>query len=63
MVDGEKIARMMRAQNITSARMAEIVGVTPAMMTYITQGKREPNVKCLVAIANTLGCKVDDLLS
>ena len=63
MVDGEKIARLMKARGISCTRMAEIVGVSTAMITYITQGKREPNVKTLALIANALDCKVDDLLS
>ena len=63
MVNGEKIAALMKKKNITCTRMAEIAGVSVAMITFITQGKREPNVKTLALIASALDCKVDDLLN
>ncbi|MBR2908061.1 MAG: helix-turn-helix transcriptional regulator [Clostridia bacterium] len=62
MVNGEKIAALMKKKNITCTRMAEIAGVSVAMITFITQGKREPNIKTLALIAKELGCTVDDLL-
>lgn len=62
MVNGKKIAALMKKRGITQDRMAEIAGVSKSMICYITQGKREPNVKTLALIANALDCKVDDLL-
>ena len=62
MVNGQKIAQTMREKGITYDRMAEIVGVSKTMLSFITTGKREPNIKTLSLIAKELSCTVDDLL-
>ena len=62
MIDSEKIKTLMEKKKIKSSEMACAVGVSGAMMTYITQGLREPNVTTLARIAAKLGCTVDELI-
>lgn len=62
MVNGSEIARRMHNLGITQNQLADIVAVSKAMMCYIIHGKREPRLATMKLIADTLGCKVDDLL-
>ena len=62
MVNGEKIALLMKEKEITYDRMSELVGISKSMLSFITTGKREPNVRTLALIAAALDCTVDDLL-
>lgn len=62
MIDNEKIARLMKEKGIQRQEMADEIGVSGAMMTYIIQGKRKPDVESLVRIAQKLGCAVDELI-
>lgn len=62
MVNGQKIKELMLQKGMDSAEMAERVGISGAMMSYIIRGLREPNVTTLVRIAKWLGVSVDELL-
>ena len=63
MVNGKKIQELMTQKNILGKEMAERVGVSEAMMSYIIRGLREPNVATLVRIAKELDVTVDELVS
>ena len=62
MVNGEKIHQLMAEKGIQNKKMAEEVGISEAMMTYIIKGLREPNVSTLVRISLVLECTVDELV-
>ena len=62
MVNGKKIAELMRQKGIMNKALAAEVGVSESMMTYITKELREPNVTVLARIAKALGCAVDELI-
>ena len=62
MINGTKIKQMMRQQGISNREMANSVGVSEAMMTYITQELRETTVTVFVRIARKLGCTLDELV-
>ena len=62
MVNGERIKALMKEQGILNKDMAEVVGVTEAMISYIIRGLREPNVSTMARIAKRLGVTVDELL-
>lgn len=62
MVNGERIKELMKEQGILNKDMAEVVGVTEAMISYIIRGLREPNVSTMARIAKRLGVTVDELL-
>lgn len=63
MVNAQKIKELMQEKGIANKEMAEAVGVSEAMMTYITRGLREPNVRTLALIAHKLDVTVDELLT
>lgn len=62
MIAYEKIAKLMKEKGISSKDMANTVGISEPMMSYILNGLREPNVATLVRIARVLGSSVDSLL-
>ena len=62
MVNGERIKELMKEQRITNKELAEEVGVTEAMISYIIRGLRDTTVGTMVRIAKRLGVKVDELL-
>ena len=62
MVNGEKIKELMLARGMDSVDMAEKVGISGAMMSFIIRGLREPNVTTLARIARELDVTVDELL-
>ena len=63
MVNGKRIEELMKEKGILGKDMAERVGVSAAMMSYIMSGLREPNVATLVRIAKELGVSLDELVS
>ena len=63
MVNGKKIQELMTQKNILGKEMAQLIGVSEAMMSYIIRGLREPNVATLVRIAKELDVTVDELVS
>ena len=62
MVNGTKIKKLMKERGITNKEMAETAGLSEAMMCYIIQGFREPNVSAFARIAKKLNVTVDELL-
>ena len=62
MVNGQKIRDLMLSKGIDGMDMAERVGISGQMMSFIIRGLREPNVTTLARIAHELGVTVDDLL-
>ncbi len=63
MVNGVKIKTLMNERGISNKEMANTIGVSEAMMTYITQELKDPNVKVLSRIAKKLDCTVDELIN
>lgn len=62
MVNGKKIAELMREKGIKNKEISMEVGISEAMMTYIVKELREPNVTVLARIAKVLGVTVDELI-
>lgn len=62
MINGERIKELMKEQGITNKELAEAVGVTEAMISYIIRGLRDTTVGTMVRIANRLGVAVDELV-
>lgn len=63
MINGEKIRDLMKQKDIQGDELAGQIGVSPAMMSYIINGLREPSVTVLVRISRVLGCTLDDLIN
>ena len=63
MVNGERIKELMKEQGLTNKELAEEVGVTEAMISYIIRGQRDTTVRVISQIANRLGVTVNDIVS
>lgn len=62
MVNGKKIKNLMKEKGLTEKELAQTIGVSQAMMSYVIGGLREPNVATLVRIARVLDVPVDELI-
>lgn len=59
-MNGLREVRMRRG--MTQAELATAVGVAPHTISRYEDGNRSPNVGMLMALAQTLKCRVDDIL-
>ena len=62
MLDGEKIKARLSDVGLSSARLAEVVGVSKGMMSFIINGKRDTTVTVACRIAQVLDCGLEELL-
>ena len=62
MINGERMKELMKEQGITNKELAEAVGVTEAMISYIIRGLRDTTVGTMVRIANRLGVGIDEIV-
>ena len=62
MVNAQKIRELMQEKGVQNKDLAEAVGVSEPMMSYITRGLREPSVHFLTRIAAKLECTLDELV-
>ena len=62
MIDGGRIKVLMKEQGITSKELADVAGVSEAMICYILRGQRDTTVRVMSQIAKRLGVTVDELL-
>lgn len=63
MINGERIKELMKEQGITNKELAEAVGVTEPMISYIIRGLRDTTVGTMVKIANRLGVTPDEIVT
>ena len=59
---GKHIQRIRKANNLTQEQLAEKIGKSRQMITFIETSRVLPNLKMLQKIARALGVKVKDLL-
>ena len=62
MINGAKIKARLDELGMTQRELAEEIGVTDQMVSYIIQGKRIPGGDKLISIAVALGCSLDDIV-
>lgn len=62
MINHEKIAELIRAKGIEQKSLAEEVGVSEAMMSFIVRGLKEPSLTVLTRIAKALDVPVAELI-
>jgi transcriptional regulator with XRE-family HTH domain/predicted transcriptional regulator len=60
---GRRIRHFRKAQNLTLDQLGSSVGVVGSQLSMVENGRREPKLSLLQAIAATLGVSVADLLS
>lgn len=62
MINGERMKELMKEQGITNKELAEAVGVTEAMISYIIRGLRDTTVGTMARIAKHLGVGIDEIV-
>ena len=58
----DKIRQFRKEKNLTQEALATMLGVERTTVTMWESGTITPPTKCLVLLADTLGCTLDDLL-
>ena len=53
---------IMAEQKISAKQLAEAVGVSQRRLEGWMYGEREPSIRYLIAIADTLNCTIDELI-
>ena len=59
---GQRLRHLRRARNMTLGQLGAAVGRAPSQLSLIENGKREPKLGVLQAIAGALGVPLQDLL-
>ena len=63
-VFGTNLKRMMKSKNITQVELSKAIGITQPLLSiyiYIT-GKSKPNIYKAYAMAEYIGCSIDELM-
>jgi len=56
------VRRLREEKGLSQEQLAERVGVSQSMITYIERGLKQPSVAVLKRIASEFECTVDELL-
>ncbi len=59
---GKRIQKIRKDKGLTQEQVAEKIGKSRQMITFIETGREIPNVKMLQKIARALGVKVKELI-
>src|ERR1700733_6124012 len=62
-VFGQRLRHARRARGLTLAELGERVGRAPSVLSLIENGRREPKLSLIEALASALSVPVGDLLS
>lgn len=60
---GDRIAQLRHKCGLSQAKLAEHLGLSTSAIAMYEQGRREPPVAILIALADTLGVTIDYLLT
>ena len=60
---GERIAQLRRRQGLSQAKLACALGLSTSTIAMYEQGRREPSVSVLIALADALGVTIDYLIT
>ena len=60
---GERIAELRHKCGLSQAELAKPLGLSASTIAMYEQGKREPSVSILIALAAALGVTIDYLLT
>ena len=60
---GENIRNAREAANLKQVDLAEMAGITQAMLSQIERGTKNPSLQIAAEIAKILDCSLDSLLS
>ncbi len=59
---GERLRRARQARGLSLRGLAEVLGVSPSLISQVENGRAKPSVNTLYALANELGISLDVLL-
>ena len=59
---GEKLKKMLEARNAKQVDIARLLGVSEVMVSKYVNGVSVPNVLAAKAMAEYLGCTIDDIV-
>lgn len=59
---GDRVRRMRKARGVTQLELAELVGVGRSYLSQIENGKRDPGLQLIKALADGLGTTASRLL-
>ena len=59
---GDRLRQARQARGLSLRRLAEVVGVSPSLISQVETGRAKPSVNTLYALANELGISLDVLL-
>ena len=60
---GERIAQLRRKRGLSQTKLAQALGLRTSTVAMYEQGRREPSVTIIIALARTLGVTIDYLLT
>ena len=60
---GERIAALRRIRGLSQAQLAKLLRISPSAMGMYEQGRREPPVQTIIALARNLSVSTDFLLT
>ena len=60
---GERIAQLRRKHGLSQAKLANALGLSASTIAMYEQGRREPSISIIVALADALGVTIDYLLT
>jgi transcriptional regulator with XRE-family HTH domain len=59
---GDRLRQARLARGLSLRRLAEVVGVSPSLVSQVETGRAKPSVNTLYALASELGISLDSLL-
>lgn len=60
---GERIAQLRRSKGLSQAALAQALGLSTSAIAMYEQGRREPSVSTIIALADALDVTIDYLLT
>lgn len=59
---GDRLRQARQARGLSLRRLAEVLGVSPSLISQVETGRAKPSVNTLYALATELGISLDELL-
>ena len=59
---GQRLRHLRRSRGLTLAELGERVGRAPSVLSLLENGRREPKLSLIEALANALGVASDELM-
>ena len=56
---GERIAQLRRSKGLSQAALAQALGLSTSAIAMYEQGRREPSVSTIIALADALDVTID----